>query len=220
MASSGFEQAKHNAVPMLGKRFGFLTVLEARKLKPKTWHWLVRCDCGTEKILDGRDLRKGSVKSCGCKRGQLQIETGNTHGMSTHPAYWVWRSMRDRCRLPSHQAWKNYGARGIQVCDRWNESFENFWADMGRSYLPGLTLERMNNSKGYNLKNCAWVDWKTQARNRRNAKMIATPWGRMNVSEASERSGIGGTTIHYRINHGWSDIDAVTTPPGQKSTTS
>ena len=135
-------------------------------------------------------------------RYHLLSEAQKTHGMSKHPAYAVWRSMCDRCRLPTHQAWKNYGARGIKVCPEWEGSFENFWADMGAAYKKGLTLERIDVNKGYSKENCTWATMKSQARNKRKNVRINTPWGLVTVAEASERSGVGVTTILYRIKAG------------------
>ena len=123
-------------------------------------------------------------------------------GRSKTAISWVWRSMIDRCRLPSHQAWKNYGGRGIAVCESWI-NFENFLTDMGPSYVKGLSLDRRDNNGGYNPSNCRWTSRKTQARNRRTNTIIQTPWGRITLQEASERSGIGKTTLHYRHSRGW-----------------
>jgi hypothetical protein len=110
--------------------------------------------------------------------------------------------MLARCNNPSHQAFRNYGGRGIRVCDRWS-SFETFWADMRDDYGPGLTLDRTDNSAGYSRDNCRWVTQKIQCRNKRNNTIIATPIGPVTVAEASERFGIGRSTIHYRISKGW-----------------
>lgn len=188
-----------------GKVFGYLTVVaDAGNTAEGKSRWLVRCICGREKILPAAIFyRKGNhpvSKSCGCLRRRLISEATSTHGMSKHPAYAIWRSMIDRCRLPTHQAWKNYGARGIKVCDRWASSFEGFWEDMGSSYRSGLTLERVDNSKGYQPGNCIWATYSQQGSNRRTNRRIHTPWGYLTVSEAARKSGIGHTTLLYRIN--------------------
>lgn len=109
--------------------------------------------------------------------------------------------MCDRCRLPTHQAWHNYGARGIRVCDRWSHSFENFWEDMGVGYVSGLTLDREDNNGDYCKENCRWVTSLTQGNNRRGNRRIHTPWGFFTVAEASRLSGIGATTLLYRLDH-------------------
>ena len=120
--------------------------------------------------------------------------------------------MMDRCALPTHQAWRNYGARGIGVCDRWRASFENFWADMGETYQPGLTLDRTDNAKGYGPENCRWADYKTQMRNTRNNRMLSTPLGEMPLWQAVELTGIGQTTLLYRANNNWPAKDMFRPP--------
>src|SRR5690606_37025738 len=113
----------------------------------------------------------------------------------------VWRSMIDRRHLPTHHAWKNYGGRGIPVCKAWH-TFEGFRADMGPSYRPGLTLDRIDVNGVDTPASRRRVSHKKHIRKRRNNRYIQTPWGRMTVSEASERSGIGVTTLLYRLNAG------------------
>ena len=165
----------------------------------------MQCDCGNTKQMLAEHVKRGMIKSCGCRRstaGRPRPEN-STHGMSAHPAYWVWRSMCDRCRLPSHKAWLRYGGRGIKVCAAWSNSFEAFWRDMGPTYVPGLSLEREDNNGGYDKKNCVWATRITQNRNKRSNVMLDTPWGYITMTEAAEKSGIGKTTLHYRVSNGW-----------------
>jgi hypothetical protein len=107
--------------------------------------------------------------------------------------------MKARCLRPTHHAWRNYGGRGITVCDRWQGSFENFWEDMGPTYQPGLTIERVNNALGYFPENCTWDTRKVQGRNRRTNRIIATPWGEMTIAEAAERVGLSQSTFGKRL---------------------
>ena len=107
--------------------------------------------------------------------------------------------MKERCLLPTAQAWENYGGRGIKVCDRWLESFENFWEDMSKDYRPGLSLDRIDVDGNYCPENCRWVSDKLQARNKRSNRLVKTPLGVITVAEASERFGIGVTTLIYRL---------------------
>jgi hypothetical protein len=157
-------------------------------------------------------VREGKPASCGCQKAALQSEAHKTHGMSRHPAFAVWRSMLARCQVPSHQAWCNYGGRGITVCASWQESFENFWRDMGPSYAPGLSLDRTNNGSGYSPENCRWVTPRQQARNTRSSRMVDSPLGRMLVCELSEATGIGQTTLLYRISRGVTGADLIAAP--------
>ena len=119
-------------------------------------------------MLIASEFAKGSTNSCGCSTAQFISKSRTTHGMSRHPVYAVWRSMIDRCKLPTHQAWANYGGRGIAVCGHWKK-FENFWADMQAAYRAGLTLERVENDRGYSKANCIWATHAEQANNRRNS---------------------------------------------------
>jgi hypothetical protein len=191
------------ASQLQGLVFGRLTVLHrvGNTAQGKA-RWKVRCECGKEKEVASHDLTRTMhpTRSCGCLMIDRIRESNTTHGMSEHPAFWVWRSMRDRCRLPTHQAWKNYGGRGIKVCPRWG-NFESFWSDMGPTYSSGLTIDRIDNSKGYYRENCRWATYRQQASNKRGNRRIHTPWGYLTVSEASQKSGIGITTILYRLNH-------------------
>jgi hypothetical protein len=107
--------------------------------------------------------------------------------------------MLARCSRPTHAAFKNYGGRGISVCPEWAESFEAFWADMGPTYKPGLTLDREDNDGNYTPTNCRWATHTTQARNRRRSRVVQTPWGEMSTAELSERTGLGMSTIYYRL---------------------
>lgn len=169
--------------------------------------WRALClACGSIHEIDPRDLRKkektGRGASCGCLTRQFISEARTTHGMSKHPAYAVWHSMIQRCTEPTHQSWRNYGGRGITVCDRWLHSFENFWSDMGPTYQRGLDLDRRDNSQGYSPENCRWVTRLVNGGNTRSRREVDTPLGRMSVAELSRRTGIGKTTLTYRLNHG------------------
>lgn len=195
-----------------GERVHALTAISWAGTDGKNSWWNTRCDCGTGFLMQASEFRKGKQKSCGCQRGTLISQSRLAHGMTDHPTYWVWRSMVDRCGLPSHQAWGNYGARGIVVCARWAASFEAFWEDMGPTYEPGLTLDRIDNDEPYAESNCRWTTSKVQGRNKRPNRLIETPWGVMTVSEASERSGIGKTTLTYRLNAGVTGLDLFVPP--------
>lgn len=189
----------HRAKDISGLRVGFLTALKYHGSDGRRSLWTVECVCGALILMSATELKKlssrGIAASCGCKRRETISRKNSTHGMSKHPAYAVWRSMLARCRLPSHHAWPNYGGRGIRVCKRWLESFANFWADMGPSYQPGLTLDRRDNSKGYSPSNCRWVTYEAQANNTRANHRVA---GKTAAQLASEL-GIKRSTMYYRL---------------------
>lgn len=192
----------HRARDITGQTSGYLTAVSYAGSNGKKSLWLIRCECGREFTLPATEFLKGKQKSCGCKTSELIGNHQRTHGMSGHPAYAVWRSMIDRCRLPTHQAWESYGGRGIWVCEAWANNFEAFWADMGATYKPGLSLDRIDVNGPYSPENCRWVSVKSQNRNRRSNRVIDTPWGQLTVAEASEKSGVGVTTLLYRLDQG------------------
>ena len=215
----------HRSPDLTGQTFGALTALRPGSTDGKSRKWIFRCECGKECEKGASDVKKdankGRTPNCGCMTKELQGANKRTHGMTGHPAYAVWRSMLARCMNPNHHAWKNYGARGVMVCDRWIHSFENFWADMGPTYAPGLELDRRDNNAGYFPENCRWVSRQVNTSNRRTSVLVGTPWGRLNVAEAARRSGIGVTTILYRLDHGWPEEELFRKPdPRNRFTTS
>jgi len=112
--------------------------------------------------------------------------------------YRRWSDMRYRCSNPNFAVYKNYGGRGITVCDRW-QIFANFYADMFPNYAKGMQLDRIDNSKGYSPENCRWVTSKQNNRNRRSNVWVETPDGPMVMSAAAERYNIRPDTLWHRI---------------------
>jgi hypothetical protein len=139
-------------IDLTGKRFGKLVALKiAGRDKDKKLLWLCQCDCGGTKIVPRHDLRRLYVRSCGCLPGGV-----TRHGKCKTRVYQAWLSLRARCRHPGATSWSNYGGRGITVCERWS-TFENFHADMGDP-PPGMSIERIDNNKGYEPGNCKGND--------------------------------------------------------------
>ena len=209
----------HRTRNLTGQTFGALTVVGAEHSDGKKRYWKFQCQCGEycvkTSVTVTKEVKRGGIPNCGCMTRALIGEKNTTHGMSKHPAFAVWRSMNDRCRLPTHQAWRNYGARGITVCERWQQSFENFWADMGPTYEHGLELDRKDNNGSYSLENCHWATRRENVMNRRN-----TVRG-VDVMKLSQETGIYHGTIYNRLRSGWS-IDQLTRKPDvrNRSTTS
>jgi hypothetical protein len=142
-----------------GSQFEFLTVLGY--LGKGKWH--CKCECGNTKIVSTAKLNNGHVKSCGC----LAKTNAVKHNAINTREYITWTNIKARCTNPNNSAYHNYGGRGITVCNRWLDSFENFYEDMGNC-PKGFSIERINNDEGYNKSNCIWASSKTQSMNRRS----------------------------------------------------
>lgn len=119
-----------------------------------------------------------------------------------HPLYGVWKSMKVRCYNKNRESYKNYGGRGITVCEEWLHSFSNFYNDMIEYYEEGLTLDRIDNNMDYSKDNCRWVDRKTQGRNQRTNLKLYYEGEYITEAEMSERTGISRTTIQQRRRSG------------------
>ena len=145
-------------------KFGKLTAIKYEKTLKGQQYWLFRCECGKEKILPKRHVRGGKIKSCGCLL--KQNNTGFKHGLSKTRLYSIFRGMKNRCYNPNEPAYKNYGMKGIKICDSWLKDIRNFysWALLN-GYNENLTIERIDNSKGYCAKNCRWIPLGEQSKN-------------------------------------------------------
>lgn len=183
---------------LLGQRFSHWLVIEpAPKDARGRERWLCECSCGKRKAVDSYSLRKGTSTACGCLADKKTAERSRTHGLSHHKLFGVWWSLQKRCDDPKNKRFNNYGGRGIGVCDRWR-SFQAFYEDMGASWKPGLSIERIDVNGDYCPGNCCWVSAKEQARNKTNNRMVCTAEGVVCVAEAAEKAGIKYHTFYAR----------------------
>lgn len=160
---------------MTGLLFGRLTVqTRAGSIRERS-AWLCRCICGSERIVTGLDLRRGTVKSCGCLRSETisginiaRSKHGHTRGRKPSPEWISWNAMKNRCYLSSMPNYVRYGGRGIKVCDEWlgEDGFANFLKTLGPRPV-GTSLDRINTNGDYEPGNCRWATPREQSLNRR-----------------------------------------------------
>lgn len=156
-------------IDISGQRFARMLVISFVGIERHLARWRCRCDCGVEKVVAGKELRNGDIKSCGCQKTEHAQKMGSVsrprHGHSKNGksslTYTSWDGMIQRCTNPKDEGWRYYGGRGIRVCERWLK-FDNFLADMGERPHRLLTLDRIEVNGNYEPGNCRWADWHTQ----------------------------------------------------------
>lgn len=200
-----------------GRRFGRWTAISGY-VQGKTTFWTCRCDCGVEKGVAAYSLKCGDSKSCGCLNKENRHFNTRTHGMSKTPTYIVWTSMIARCSRKNADPLCLYLARGIDVCDRWRNSFEAFLADMGERPSDIHSIDRIDVNRDYCPENCRWATPKEQARNRRSNKTYTHDGQTMTLPEWAEKHGMAMRTLWARLNKGIPFHVAISTPVrlGQK----
>jgi len=195
-----------------GQRYGRLvTIKMIGKNKNRQNIWLCKCDCGNPCVTISTRLLRGKTRSCGC----LKVEGNNKrHGDCYSRAYRIYEQMKGRCYRKTSQRYKDYGGRGIEICPEWlgKDGFKNFmeWS-MNNGYSDDLSIDRIDNDKGYSPDNCRWTNRKTQGRNTRRNHLITIDGETKTLVEWSELSGIPYSTLIQRINKlKWSPKDAIT----------
>ena len=203
------KEIKMKKIDLTDQKFGRLTVIRlVGKSKNGDKIWECKCDCGNIKNVTSSNL-KGKTKSCGCLKRELEVK----HKMTGTKLYNTWTHMKSRCFNSNDKHYKDYGGRGITVCDEWKDNFQSFfdWS-MSNGYADNLTIDRKNNNGNYSPENCAWSTNKEQQRNKRNTCYLTYKEKTQSASEWAEEYGISVKTLTRRIRDGWSIEKALETP--------
>lgn len=191
---------------LTGQRFGRLTVLEyAGVAKNRNAKWKCKCDCGEVCVVSSSSLLTGHTQSCGCLHKERTSESHATHGMSRTHIFENWQDIRRRCFDPRRKAYKNYGGRGITVCNEWRNDFQAFFdyvSKLDHFGEGGYSIDRINNNGNYEPGNVRWATDTEQARNKRNTIFVEYNGEKIAVTEAAERSGVKAGTIRFRWRSG------------------
>jgi hypothetical protein len=204
---------------LTGQVFGRLTALSHVE-QPGQAKWLCRCECGTIREVFANKLKRKHTQSCGCLHKEMVGAMFATHRMSNSAEYRIWAGIKRRCYAPTCSHYECYGGRGITVCDRWLNSFESFYKDMGPRPSVHHSIDRIDVNGHYEPKNCRWATIKQQRRNTRSTRFVQYMGKDVSLAEAAELSGIRITTLHKRLSLGWSGQDLFLPAGGTRTSTS
>ena len=200
---------------LTGQKFGRLTVIErVENAKDGQACWLCKCECGNTKRVKARDLRRGNTRSCGClQKEYMESDWNKTHGFRHTRIYKIWTDMKQRCFNSKDTHFRQYGGRGITVCDEWKDNFMSFYNwSMANGYTDDLTLDRIDNNKGYSPENCKYATRQEQANNRRSNHFLTYNNETHSLSDWSRIMGIKYSALLNRIRRNWTIERALTTP--------
>jgi len=205
-------------IDITGKQYGYLTAIKKVDSRidgtQKRSFWLFKCKCGKEKEICKFPVMAGKVVSCGCHQDEIRGQSNKKHNMSESRLYACWLDMKHRCYLKTRSKYKNYGGRGISVCDEWTDKengSSNFinWA-LNNGYKDNLTLDRIDVNGNYCPENCRWVTWFEQARNKTTTRYITINGETKCLADWIRYYETNDSTFHFNKRKGLSDEEALT----------
>lgn len=184
-------------IDLTGLRFGRLTVVSRKGIVQRHVAWNCICDCGKQIVALGCNLSSGKTKSCGCIRNEMLSNRRATHRLTNTSLYHIYHTMIARCHNPKSISYKDYGAKGITVCEEWRENFENFmnWA-FSCGYKDGLSIERKNVLENYSPCNCTWIPRSEQNGNKRNTHYVVFHGKKMCLNYLAKETGLTAKIIN------------------------
>lgn len=205
-----------NLINLTGKTFGRLTVISRAIHPSRHVYWFCSCSCGINKIIRGGHLNDGRIVSCGCYRPMMTHNESS--GGEVTKEYSSWVHIKARCLNHNNHKYHLYGGRGIAICDRWINSYENFLADMGRAPSPEHTIDRKDNNGNYEPDNCRWATIEEQQNNRRITFKVEFNGQQIPISVLCRQFGgiVNSNVASWRIRAGWPVLKSVTIPAKPK----
>lgn len=202
------------------QKFGRLTAISIDHCDNGKTYWKCKCDCGKEHVVLTNRLISGNTISCGCRKEEITSrikDLNKSHEKSQTRLYKIFQGMKARCYRETCPNYHRYGGRGIKICQEWLDDFMSFynWA-MANGYKTGLTIDRIDNDKGYSPNNCRWTTAEQQANNTSSTIFLTYQGNTMSASEWSKITGIRTNTITRRKRDGWSDEDCLTVSVDRK----
>lgn len=177
------------------------------------------CSCGNNGLVSYGNLTTGQSRSCGCILREITRARSTLHGKckrgKVHPVYRVWQGMLQRCTDSTRPGWDDYGGRGIKVCERW-QSFPNFDVDMSQSYMPGLSIGRIDNDGPYSPENCRWETRTEQNNNSRRNRLVTARGKTQTIGQWATELGVPYSLLHWRLDEGWEHERIVSQPSRKK----
>lgn len=202
-----------------GQKYGRLTIIELDHMKTYTNHngkvpyVKCLCDCGNITIVSLPSIKAGNSASCGCFNKELASKRSKTHGLSKTTEYSIYIDIKKRCYTKTSTHYKDYGGRGITICQEWLDDFMNFYNDMGEKPGDEYSIDRIDNNGNYSKENCKWSTQSQQCRNRRSSVKLEFNGVTKNLIDWAEELGFSYDLLWDRIfAQKWSIEKALTTP--------
>jgi hypothetical protein len=197
--SCGCLRSETQIIDLINKKFNRLTVLKFVELKKSGAYWECLCDCGKKKIICGSLVANNKIKSCGCLQLENLKKAISTHSLTKTSEYKTWKSIISRCKNKNNP-W--YGSKNIKICEKWKNSFEEFYKDMGKRPSDTHSIDRIDSNKDYTPENCKWSTDMEQSNNRcSNVKIINKETNEIypSISQAAKAIGMKTNTLTSKL---------------------
>lgn len=198
-------------IDLTNQKFGKLLVLEKAITQNEKVMWKCLCDCGNIVFVKGVNLKNNRTKSCGCIKMEVLLKRNTKHNQRHTKLYEVWKTMKQRCYNPNNKGYKNYGGRGISICDEWKNDFMSFYNwSIENNYKEGLSIDRINVNGNYEPSNCRWTTRVVQQNNTRVNKYFTINNETKSLADWCRIYNVNYRTTYARVEKGLSIIDALT----------